>query len=164
MRGYTNFICNYLQEKLMNLKLSRFLPYRLSVLTNRVSDLVAAAYSRPYGMSRAQWRVLAVLGEQNDLTATEIAEATAQDKVSVTRAVQALIVAGQAQRRASQDDGRVSHLRLTRKGQKTYADVAPAALACERALLKSLSATERRQLDTLLEKLSARARDLQISN
>lgn len=148
----------------MRLKLAQFLPYRLSVLTNRVSNLVAGAYAEPHGMSRAQWRVLAVLGEQDGLTATEIAESTAQDKVTVTRAVQALIADGRVQRRASQDDGRVSHLRLTKKGRRTYADVAPAALSCERALLKSLSATEQRQLDTLLEKLSARAREIQNSN
>lgn len=144
----------------MTLKLAEFLPYRLSVLTNRVSDLVAAAYAQPHGMSRAQWRVVAMLGEQTGQTSTEIAQATAQDKVTVTRAVQALINERYVQRQASQDDGRVSHLKLTAKGRRAYADIAPAALSCERALLKSLSATERRQLDTLLEKLAARARDM----
>ena len=144
----------------MPLRLATFLPYRLSVLTNRVSDLVARAYTDLHGLSRAQWRVLAVLGELDGQTATEIAQATAQDKVTVTRASQALITAGLIHRRASQDDGRVSHLSLTAKGRRIYADVAPVALSYERALLKSLSATERRQLDTLLQKLSARAAQL----
>ena len=42
------------------LHLDKFLPYRLSVLTNIVSQSIAEAYEREFGLSIPQWRVIAV--------------------------------------------------------------------------------------------------------
>ena len=44
------------------LDLDDFLPYRLSVLTNRVSGAIARHYSERFGLSVPEWRVMAVLG------------------------------------------------------------------------------------------------------
>jgi hypothetical protein len=41
------------------LDLDRFLPYRLSVLSNRVSDAIAKAYSDRFGLTIPEWRVMA---------------------------------------------------------------------------------------------------------
>ena len=65
------------------MKLHEFTPYRLSVLTNRISGLIARASTERFGISIPQWRVIAVLGEQNGITATEVARRTAMDKVAV---------------------------------------------------------------------------------
>ena len=73
------------------LHLDRFLPYRLSVLSNTVSMSIAGAYEREFGLTIPQWRVMAVLARLPDLSAVEVAERTAMDKVAVSRAVQALL-------------------------------------------------------------------------
>ena len=70
-----------------DLHLDRFIPYRLSVLTNTVSMIIAGAYEREFGLSIPQWRVIAVLARYPDLSAVEVAERTAMDKVAVSRAV-----------------------------------------------------------------------------
>ena len=42
------------------LKLAEFLPYRLSVLSNRISQGIADLYEDRFGISLNQWRIMAV--------------------------------------------------------------------------------------------------------
>jgi hypothetical protein len=44
------------------LELERFLPYRLSILSNTVSQSIAAEYQDRFELSMTEWRVMAVLG------------------------------------------------------------------------------------------------------
>ncbi|MCR6495295.1 hypothetical protein LJB71_02900 [Thermomonas sp. S9] len=44
------------------LVLERFLPYRLSVLTNRLSGAIAREYSQRFDLGVTEWRVMAILG------------------------------------------------------------------------------------------------------
>ncbi len=44
------------------LELDEFVPYRLSVLSNRVSGAIARQYTERFGLTMAEWRVMAVLG------------------------------------------------------------------------------------------------------
>jgi DNA-binding transcriptional LysR family regulator len=67
--------------------LGRFLPYRLSVLTNLVSSAIADAYRRRFVLSIPEWRVLAVLARHPGRSATEVSELTRMDAVAVSRAV-----------------------------------------------------------------------------
>ena len=61
------------------------------MLTNIVSMSIAEAYEREFGLSIPQWRVIAVLARYPELSAIEVAERTAMDKVAVSRAVQGLL-------------------------------------------------------------------------
>jgi DNA-binding MarR family transcriptional regulator len=135
------------------LNLDRFLPYRLSVLSNRVSDAIARQYSARFGLTIPEWRVMAVLGQGGDIPAREVAARTAMDKVQVSRAVTSLVAAKRVQRQADAADGRVSRLSLTPRGRAIYDEIAPLALHLEELLLSSLSAEERAQLDLLMAKL-----------
>ena len=65
----------------VRLDLDRFVPYRLSVLTNRMSDAIARHYSRRFGLTIPEWRVMAVLGQTPGLSARDVAARTAMDKV-----------------------------------------------------------------------------------
>jgi len=136
------------------LDLDGFVPYRLSVLTNRVSSAIARHYSERFDLSVPEWRVIAVLGQAPGLSAREVAKRTAMDKVQVSRAVQSLLAAKRLTRTAHAEDGRVAHLALSAKGQAIYNDVVPLALSLERQFLSVLSASEQKSLDTLLTKLS----------
>ncbi len=140
------------------LDLDRFLPYRLSVLSNRVSDAIAKAYSDRFGLTIPEWRVMAVLGGTSGLSAREVAERTAMDKVQVSRAVDALVRARRVARQADALDGRIQRLALSARGRAIYDEVVPLALHLEEVLLSALSSTERRSLDALLKKLVLQAR------
>lgn len=142
------------------LDLEEFLPYRLSVLSNLISASIAEAYSRRYGMSISEWRVMAVLGRFPGLSAAEVADRTAMDKVAVSRAVGRLIDSGRARRETDPQDRRRSVLDLTAEGRRIYLRITPVLLRYERELLDTLPASERRHLVDLLRKLQARARRL----
>lgn len=140
------------------IKLEEFLPYRLSVLANQVSQGIAETYVERFGLSITEWRVIAILGRFENIPATAVAERSAMDKVAVSRAVRRLLDAKFIQRRDSRDDRREKPLALSRSGRRLYEQIAPAALAFEERLLASLSATERRSLDRILDKLLAASR------
>ena len=80
------------------LDLEHFLPYRLSVLSNRISQDIARLYADRFGLGITEWRVLAVLGRHPGISAREVAERTAMDKVAVSRAVASLLAAGRITR------------------------------------------------------------------
>ncbi len=144
--------------------LDRFLPYRLSVLTNLVSGAIADAYRRRFGLSIPEWRVLAVLARHPGLSAAEVAERTRMDAVAVSRAVARLLAAGRLRRAVSRDDRRRSVLRVSASGAAVYREVAPLALSYERELLAALGPTESEALDRVLEALTARAQALSASS
>jgi DNA-binding MarR family transcriptional regulator len=145
------------------LELERFLPYRLSVLANTISTAIATAYAERFGLSIPEWRVLAVLARTPGLSAAQVAERTAMDKVAVSRAVAALARSRRVERTVEEADRRRARLRLTARGAAVYEEVAPWALAYEDAVLRGLPTRARRSLDLLLDELQSRARQLRAS-
>jgi DNA-binding MarR family transcriptional regulator len=142
------------------LHLEKFLPYRLSVLSNTVSSAIAAAYFMNFGLSIPEWRVMAVLAANPGLSAAEVTARTAMDKVAVSRAVAALQAAGRLHRTTAPADRRRTHLALTRAGMRVYAQVVPMALEYERHLVAPLSRRDRATLDRLVRILLGRAVEL----
>ena len=140
------------------LKLENFLPYRLSVLSNTVSTTVARAYDKRFKVSIPEWRVIAILGRFPGLSAVEVAERTMLDKVAVSRAVTKLIKKGRIDREFADADKRRSILNLSEDGKKLHDEIAELALGFERDLLEGLSPDELTQLNSLMERLMARAR------
>lgn len=140
--------------------LERFLPYRLSVLSNTISQAISGAYARRYGLSTPEWRIIAVLGRFPMSSARQVAERTAMDKVAVSRAVARLRAAGLVKHQLAPQDRRRSMLALTARGQAVLAEVAPLTLAYEQRLLAILSASERRSLEQMLERLLRRAEEI----
>ncbi|TZF90463.1 MarR family winged helix-turn-helix transcriptional regulator [Cognatilysobacter lacus] len=135
------------------LDLEHFLPYRLSVLSNRVSGAIARMYSERFGLGVTEWRVMAVLGRYPDLSAGEVAQRTAMDKVAVSRAVASLVEAGRAERDTHDGDRRRSVLRLSAAGRDIYDQVAPLAVAFEKRLLDGMAPAECDALFRLLDRL-----------
>ena len=140
------------------LDLDRFVPYRLSVLTNHVSSAISRHYSERFGLSIPEWRVMAVLGQTPGLSAREVAARTAMDKVQVSRAVASLMRARRVARSGDAEDGRVTRLTLTREGNAIYDEIVPLALHLEDLFLSALSEEERKTFDRLMAKLARQAR------
>jgi DNA-binding MarR family transcriptional regulator len=140
--------------------LENFLPYRLSVLSNRLSAVIAESYSRRFGLSIPEWRVIAVLALEPGISAAEVAERTAMDKVAVSRAVSRLLTTGRARRETAAGDRRRSVLELTQEGRRIYLRIAPALRRYEAELLAGLSARDRKLLDVILRRLENRAPDV----
>jgi len=144
------------------LNLSHFLPYRVSVLANTISQTVARLYEKRFHITIPEWRIIAVLGGLGNetLSAGEIAAATAMDKVQVSRAISRMLDSELILREAGDTDRRKALLTLTPKGLEIYREIAPMALAYEAQLTSALDADEMQQLNLLLSKLQTQADEL----
>lgn len=141
------------------LTLDNFLPYRLNVVTQAVSQALARLYSQEFGISIPEWRVIAALGEHGEMTARDIAAHGRLGKVAVSRAVSDLAGRKLVLRRANREDRRESFLRLSARGQAIYAAIVPRALAFQDALEDGIAhedaAAFARVVRHLLERASA---------
>lgn len=139
-------------------ELENFLPYRLSLLTNTISQGLAKSYRDNRDISITEWRVMAVLGRFPGLSASEVVERTAMDKVSISRAVKSLEEKGFLERRTDEQDRRRQSLFITRDaGQAVLKEVIPMAQRYEAGLLSALDAAELNTLLSLMDRLQRSA-------
>lgn len=142
-------------------RLEAYFPYRLSLLSNTVSQGIAHRYQQDHDISVTEWRVIVLLGRYPGSTASELVERSAMDKVSISRAVRGLLDKGFLLRRTDRNDRRRMPLYLTRgRGKRVLESIVPLASAYETELLESLSARERADLEGLMVKLQKGAEAL----
>lgn len=127
------------------LKLETFLPYGLSVLTHKMAQSFSRLYEC-FGLSTSQWRVLAAIAEQPGRTAQAVVDMTPMDKAIVSRAVKRLVNEDILRREAAREDGRMSRLYLTAKGEEIYEQILPEVRILEARFLEGFSPDEQKSL------------------
>jgi len=142
------------------MKLEEFLPYRLSILSNTVSNAIAEGYGERFGLSIPDWRVMAVLARFPGSSAQDLVTWTQMDKVAVSRGVSRLLERGLLHRVTSDVDRRRSELRLSGEGERVYTEIVPMARAYESQLLESISPEHRALLAEILADLQQAAEGL----
>jgi DNA-binding MarR family transcriptional regulator len=142
------------------LKLERFLPYRLVVAATLASRALARIYSRNFGIGIPQWRVMAMLGQFDRLTARDVGELSHMHKTKVSRAVGELVERGLVERTPNRDDRREAFLSLSPPGRRIYEQVAPMALMFEKQLMDDIPAAELQAFERVLSTLTERVRVL----
>ena len=143
---------NYIENA--HFKLENFIPYQLAVVAESVRKAFSKTYAKRFGITIAQWRVLAAVGRESNCTASSIVEHTAMGKVQVSRAVSILIDKGYIKSRVDSRDRRNSILAFTNKGRSIYIQIIPAGITFERELIKIFTKEEIQQLNHLLSKLN----------
>lgn len=133
--------------------LGAFLPYLLNQAAESVSREFSGIYKQRYGMTRAQWRVMANLGKLGAMTATEICNVSQIEKTMVSRAVQALEDKGWLARESVASDRRSETLRLTQAGQTIYMDLGQAALQYNAKIHDKLGAEATKDIVAVLHRL-----------
>lgn len=139
------------------LQLDRFLPFLLSVTSNRVSDTIASTYSTLFGLSIPEWRLIAVIAE-GEITQVQIGERTRMDKVTVSRAAIALAQRGLLMRTPNHLDKRSHLLSLSDAGRHLYAEVAPKALEMQARIFDRFAPEEVEHFTEMLGRIDAAAR------
>lgn len=133
--------------------LAQFLPYRLSVLADRLSHRLAVEYAALYGLRVADWRVLVHVQRAGRASVRDIHAQTNLDKPKVSRAVVRLQDKGFVHKSSARQDGRLVEIRLTEAGQAALAQIIPVATDVETRLLSALTPAERAQLDAAIDSL-----------
>lgn len=141
-----------------SLPLERFLPYRLSRLDNEISQGLERIYGPTFGLSVAQWRMLAAIARLQPTSATELVAYSVMDKVTISRAIAELDQRGLVERETDPRDRRRAELSLTGEGTRIHDRIAPLAMAFERDLVKAFTRAElaafNRGLDKLLDAIA----------
>ncbi|WP_137899930.1 MarR family transcriptional regulator [Sphingomonas sp. 2SG] len=142
------------------LVLDDFIPYRLSVTSNLVSDSIARAYESLFGLTIPEWRLVAVIAETGGITQQAIGAKTLMDKVTVSRAAIALVGRGLLARRDNPEDRRSHLLELTDAGRDLYAVVAPKALDLESRIFAAFDPQEVAQFVAMLRRIESVTLDI----
>lgn len=136
-----------------SLTLDEYMPYRLAVASSAVSTLISTAYDSLYGLKIPEWRLIMILREDGPSTQQALVKRGGMDKVTISRAAQALAKRRLITRAPHEHDGRSHHLILTSEGERLFADVVPAAAEYEKVMLADFSADEVATFKKLLRRV-----------
>jgi len=118
--------------------LEDFLPCQLAELSRRVSGKFSRHYRERYGISVAEWRVVAHLSQDAAVSVREIHNRVGMDKPKVSRAATRLEAAGYVKKVVNAHDRRLVELSLTPKGHAMIETLAPIAAEYQAELLEIL--------------------------
>ena len=141
------------------LNLDHFLPYQLNVLASRVSNELAQVYAARFGLSVAEWRVIAHLAHNREVSVRDIQRRVDMDKSKVSRAATHLEETGLIKKRVNAQDRRLIKLVLTSKGERVFEQIVPLALDYQAQLLAKLSAAEASAFRAMVDRLLAATPD-----
>ena len=110
----------------------------------------SAEHLKGWGLSVAQFDVLARVGAEEGIKQQEVADSLLVTKGNVCQLLDKMEGRGLISRRR---EGRINRLFLTAEGRRLYGEAVPAQEAMVSERLSVLSATEQAQLHELLRKL-----------
>lgn len=113
----------------------------------------SAVQVREFGLTPAQFDIIATLGNTEGMTFRDLGEKTLITKGTLTGVVDRLEVRGLVRRVASKVDGRSTLVCLTARGEAEFERVFEAHVAYVKKPFEVLSESEMAQLETLVGKL-----------
>ena len=137
-----------------SIELAQFIPYRIAVLGHDFSRCLAETY-RNENITIAEWRVLAVIGQEETMAARDVVARTPMDKMAVSRAAASLEQKGIVLREVNANDKRVTVLKLSAEGRLLFDRIAKLANRFEAELLGCLDAQEAASFNQVVGKLEA---------
>lgn len=140
--------------------LHEFIPYKLAVVANRLSQSIGALFEDRFGIQIPEWRILMALHAHGPTAPNEVVEHTSMDKARVSRAQRRLVEQDLVAVSEDPRDRRRLVLFLTRKGTAICRDIIPEVRRMEAWFLEVLDPRERAALDHTLSRLFARSQEL----
>jgi len=132
--------------------------WQIHVLSHLMVRRVDPNITGKYGLSLVEWRIVITLARVPGLSANEIIQSWAIEKMAVSRGVRRLLNLGLIRRTNEPRGSRRCPLYLTRKGSAIYRAGWPDAEADYRRLTSVLSANDLARFCGLADKLIAQAR------
>lgn len=131
--------------------------YRAARLIAVAGSLVVRLCEGVYGITRREWRILALLAGEEGLLSSQLAGRAQLDRARTSRAITSLVEKHLAAREVVRGDRRQARISLTPEGRAVYREMFPRVLAINHELLEALSPEQAATLDTVLDLLQARA-------
>jgi len=137
--------------------LNDLLLYRISHLLSVAGAPVIRLCEGRFGITRREWRVLALLAQEEGLLSSQLAERAQLDRARTSKAITSLVSKRLLLREQRPSDRRQVRIVLTEEGRGIYQTLFPLVLEINQGLLLNLSENEVRCLDGLLDALQQRA-------
>ncbi|WP_041675661.1 MarR family winged helix-turn-helix transcriptional regulator [Ramlibacter tataouinensis] len=137
--------------------LDDLLLYRLNRLLATAGGMVIRLCEGRFGITRREWRVLALLAEQEGLLSSELAVRAQLDRARTSRAVTSLVAKKLVARVCGPADRRQARLSLTAPGRALHQQLFPLVRGINQQLLSALSPRQVAQLDASFAALQAQA-------
>jgi DNA-binding MarR family transcriptional regulator len=137
--------------------LDDLLLYRLSRLLSVAGSMVIRLCEGRFGITRREWRLVAVLASRGELSSSELAAHAQLDRARTSKAVGSLVAKQLVSRVVRAGDRRQVRLGLTESGQALYDELFPLVTQINTELLGALSDDDAARLDESLHRLHARA-------
>lgn len=140
--------------------LEDLLNYRLFRLYVASTSPVTRLMEGKWGISRREWRLLAVLAGVGKVSPSALAEQAHLDRPRTSRAISSLVAKGLAQRSVIADDARRATVSLTASGRQLFEEVFPQIARMNSRLLEAVDDELVQALDRALHVLTLRADEI----
>ena len=131
--------------------------FRISRILGVGGSLVIRLCEGRFGITRREWRIIALLHQGDSLLSSELALRAQLDRARTSRAIGSPVSKKLLTRESRPGDRRQAALSLTEKGRALYAELFPLVFAINQELLTVLASAEVTLLDSALDRLQARA-------
>lgn len=127
--------------------------YKIATLHWRAGSQVIRLCEEKYGITRREFRIMALLSQRGCLQSSEIAAASDLERTRASRVLVALHQKKIIQRAHASNDQRLVFYELSEKGQAIYQELMPQIERINKNILNVLSAEEADQLMQSLDKI-----------
>jgi DNA-binding MarR family transcriptional regulator len=131
--------------------------YRVSRLLSTASTMVIRLCEGSFGITRREWRLIALLARQDGVLSSQLAEHAQLDRARTSRAVSSLVAKKLVRRVTGPADRRQARLTLTDAGRALHAELFPVVVGINWELLSVLGSSQVRTVDAALRALQAQA-------
>ncbi len=141
------------EELKSGLPLERFLTYRITRIQAKLSAQGSRIVKRHAGITLAQWRIIAHIGDDENITLSAISRRYDMDKGQLSRTINSMISSGLLIARDSESDHRQNYLSLSTKGLSIYRKMLPKMRERQKFLLERMNEDERELFNDILDRL-----------
>ncbi|MEM8591358.1 MAG: MarR family transcriptional regulator [Pseudomonadota bacterium] len=142
-------------------ELERRVSYRVSRLHARLNTQAARILKDSANISLSQWRIMVMIDEDGEISASEIVRRTKIDKAMVSRGIKSLAAEGLVDVVVSQKDQRLHNVRFTKAGRARFEKAFPHMIERQRGIVSSLTTAEKDILFELFEKIENSVREME---
>lgn len=136
-------------DELLNYRLAR-------LLASSGAPIIRICEGR-YGISRREWRLIAMLADHGPLSPSALAEHAHTDRPLVSRAIAGLVEKGLVSRVSTPGDKRRACVELTGAGRDLHGELFPETAKINSLVLSALSPEDRQVFDRALDMLTEAA-------
>ena len=136
------------------------LNFRLARLLGSSGALVIRLCEGRYGITRREWRLIAMLAAHGAMSPSELAEHARIDRARASRVITALVSKRLLERSHPPGDRRRARIDLTESGRRLYAELFPQSASLNKLVVRDLSPALLAAFDQALGQMTIAAENL----